>query len=170
MNQIITLYLKQHSVTKLRYFGFTRRDPYKYLGSGKYWKNHLRIHGKEHVITVWTKKFNSRDDAYEFATFFSEVEDIVNSVDKYSKKRYANEKPETLEGGSPKGINLGNKYGSANKGKTIPIEKRCIGERNHRYGKPAANRGKVMPFKGKTWKIINGIRVWSERNNDDLSS
>ena len=32
------LYIKQHSVTKLKYFGKTNsEDPIKYSGSGKYW-------------------------------------------------------------------------------------------------------------------------------------
>ena len=33
------LYIKQHSVTKLKYFGkTTKKDPVKYLGSGIYCK------------------------------------------------------------------------------------------------------------------------------------
>ena len=32
------LYIKQHNITKLKYFGKTvRKDPIKYKGSGTYW-------------------------------------------------------------------------------------------------------------------------------------
>ena len=47
------LYIKQHSVTKLKYYGKTTQDPCKYNGSGTYWKNHLKVHNKQFVETLW---------------------------------------------------------------------------------------------------------------------
>lgn len=80
------LYIKKHSVTGLLYFGKTdKKDPYLYNGSGKYWKKHLRKHGSNHVETIWVSEpFTDKDDLIEFATFFSEEFNIVNS------KRWAN--------------------------------------------------------------------------------
>ena len=31
-----SLYLKTHQITNLKYLGYTKRDPIKYVGSGKY--------------------------------------------------------------------------------------------------------------------------------------
>jgi hypothetical protein len=50
---IIYLYVKQHSITKKKYFGKTTvMNPYKYRGSGLHWGRHLRKHGKQHVVTL----------------------------------------------------------------------------------------------------------------------
>jgi hypothetical protein len=73
------LYIKQHTKTGLKYFGkTTRADPTKYLGSGTYWKNHLKIHGHE-IITVWCELFYDKDLLVEEATAFSRSHDITNS-------------------------------------------------------------------------------------------
>lgn len=74
------LYIKQHSVTGLKYFGKTTKpDPIKYLGSGKYWKSHIKKHGKEHVVTLWCQLFDTQELLTDFALLFSEHWDIVNS-------------------------------------------------------------------------------------------
>ena len=90
------LYIKRHSVTGLKYFGKTTRDPLKYRGSGKEWKQHFTEHGKKFIETLWVSKlFTDPDDIYEFATFVSEELDIVNSPE------WANSKVENgLDGGS----------------------------------------------------------------------
>jgi len=75
------LYIKQHNQTGLKYFGKTiRNDPYKYPGSGTYWRNHLKIHGND-VTTVWCKLFTDQVDLIEFAMEFSLTNDITNSKD-----------------------------------------------------------------------------------------
>ena len=73
------LYIKQHSVTGLKYFGKTTQDPIKYLGSGKYWKPHIKKHSKEYVVTLWYMLFDNPELLSEFALLFSEHWDIVNS-------------------------------------------------------------------------------------------
>jgi hypothetical protein len=40
------LYIKTHSVTGLKYFGKTTKDPFRYKGSGVYWVRHLKVHRK----------------------------------------------------------------------------------------------------------------------------
>lgn len=82
------LYIKQHSITNLKYFGKTIQDPHRYMGSGKYWKPHIKKHGKEYVTTIWTKLFENKEELVEFALAFSELFDIVESND------WANLKPE----------------------------------------------------------------------------
>jgi len=75
----VYLYVKKHNVTGLLYFGRTiNPDPSKYLGSGQHWRAHLNTHGKD-ISTIFFEKFDSLEDAKEFATFFSEEFDIVKS-------------------------------------------------------------------------------------------
>lgn len=74
------LYIKEHSLTGLRYFGKTTVDPYEYKGSGKHWVRHINKHGRQHVITLWVSElFTNRDALVKYATFLSEELDIVNS-------------------------------------------------------------------------------------------
>jgi len=88
------LYIKQHSITGLKYFGKTTQDLSKYHGSGTRWNNHLKVHGYEHVVTLWSQLFTTVDEIKEFALNFSEENQIVES------KEWANLKPENgLDGG-----------------------------------------------------------------------
>lgn len=92
---IIYLYVKQHSITGLKYFGKTiQSDPYKYLGSGTRWLKHIKKHGKEHVKTIELYTFEDQDEALIFALRFSKENKIVESDD------WANIEEETLLGGS----------------------------------------------------------------------
>ena len=93
------LYIKQHEVTGLKYFGKTTRSESflleNYKGSGKHWTRHINKHGVDKVNTIWYSLFTNRDDLIEFATFFSEEFDIVKS------KQWANILPENgIDGGS----------------------------------------------------------------------
>jgi hypothetical protein len=100
------LYIKQHNQTGLKYFGITIQDPLKYIGSGSYWKSHLKIHGKD-ISTVWYCLFLSKEDLINCATLWSTLWNIVNEKDKTGKKSWANEKPETgIAGGAVKGRKL----------------------------------------------------------------
>ena len=84
------LYVKEHSITGLRYFGkTTKKDPYKYNGSGKYWTNHYKKYGKDHIKTLWVSElFTDKDSLIEFALLASDHWNIVDSDD------WANLKPE----------------------------------------------------------------------------
>lgn len=73
------LYIKQHKITGLKYFGKTIQDPLRYKGSGVFWTRHIKKHGKDQIDTIWCELFTNREDCVEFAEFFSEVADIVKS-------------------------------------------------------------------------------------------
>lgn len=77
------LYIKQHKITGLKYFGKTTKTEYEllhhYYGSGVYWKRHIAIHGKEHVETIWYKLFTDYATLTEFAIKFSQENNIVLS-------------------------------------------------------------------------------------------
>ena len=90
------LYIKQHSVTKKKYFGKTTKDPYTYNGSGSYWVKHINKHGKEHIVTLWVSDLYHDTSIVEVALQFSSANDIVNS------KEWANIDPENgLDGATP---------------------------------------------------------------------
>ena len=98
------LYIKCHNQTGLRYFGKTIRDPKKYLGSGRYWRRHLAVHGTD-IDTAWCELFTNENDLVEFAEFFSKEFDIVKAVNNIGKKIWANEVPENgLHGGQNAGM------------------------------------------------------------------
>ncbi len=95
------LYIKQHTITGKLYFGKSTRNEEgmrKYAGSGKYWKDHIKKHGKQHVITLWYQLFLNKEDMISFATQFSKQENIVAS------DMWANLRDETGVDGFPKGV------------------------------------------------------------------
>jgi hypothetical protein len=96
------LYIKQHNITGLKYFGKTvQKDPVSYKGSGKHWLRHLKKYGDD-VTTTWYQLFTDQDSLKKYALNFSKEQNIVES------KEWANLKPEDgLWGGGVKGIKLG---------------------------------------------------------------
>lgn len=73
------LYIKRHTITGKLYFGKTIKNPEKYHGSGKYWTNHIKKHGKEHIENVWYCYFTNAEMCIKTAIQFSIENDIVNS-------------------------------------------------------------------------------------------
>ncbi len=88
------LYIKQHNISGLKYFGkTTKSNPHKYKGSGKYWLNHLKVYGND-VSTIWVKLFTDVESLIEYSINFSKENDIAES------NEWANLKFEDgLEGG-----------------------------------------------------------------------
>jgi len=92
------LYIKQHKITGLKYFGKTTKHPENYYGSGKYWKKHIKKHGEKFVETIWSKFFIDEKELTEYALNFSKENNIVESLE------WANLKEENgLDGGFDKG-------------------------------------------------------------------
>jgi hypothetical protein len=92
------LYIKQHSITGLKYFGKTTKDPLKYNGSGKHWLRHIKKHGRKHIITTWVSEpYIDSDAIVEFALAFSKDNNIVES------DLWANIIPENGLDGGPSG-------------------------------------------------------------------
>lgn len=75
------LYIKQHALTGLKYFGITScDDPIKYTGSGTYWKRHINKHGKEHIKTIWlSEPYTDKELINEIAIHFSIENNIAKS-------------------------------------------------------------------------------------------
>lgn len=116
------LYLKRHSISGLLYFGKKilkgeENEIENYTGSGRYWLDHLKKHGKENIETVWYCLFTDVDSLVKTALALSDIMNIVNfKID--NKKVFANLIIETgLTGGAP--------------GKTYTDEERAIMSENH---------------------------------------
>lgn len=73
------LYIKQHKITGLKYFGKTIKNPLQYHGSGTRWKAHVQYHGKEHIETVWYQLFEDIEECRNYALKFSIDNNIVES-------------------------------------------------------------------------------------------
>ena len=74
------LYIKQHNISGIKYFGKTVRDPNTYLGSGLYWIRHLKKYG-QNISTIWTRLFTNKEELIEFSLKFSQDNNIVQSKD-----------------------------------------------------------------------------------------
>lgn len=77
------LMVKIHNITGLKYLCITKRKNWqKYLGSGRYWRNHLISHGKD----IRTELLYESDDYSEFLKmcyFYSDHYDVAKS-DKFA--------------------------------------------------------------------------------------
>jgi hypothetical protein len=85
----IYLYVKTHLVTGLKYLGQTaEKDPHKYPGSGKYWKNHLKKHGRLYRTEI-IETCETLEEIRRWGLYYSNIWSVVQS------KKWANLKEET---------------------------------------------------------------------------
>lgn len=103
---MVYLYVKQHNITGLKYFGKTTRDPNTYHGSGIRWLNHLRKHGRD-VSTPNIWEFEDLSKCSKFALQFSKENHITED------SAWANLKPENGRDGGF----YGNPYTEGRKGR-----------------------------------------------------
>jgi hypothetical protein len=131
------LYIKRHKITRLKYFGkTTKKNVEEYLGSGVYWKKHIKKHGKEHVETIWiSEPFYDKELLIEFSIFLSKLFNVEKSTD------WANLIIENGLDGAPKGVK--------NKGPR--------GEKNGMFGKTK----ELNPFYNKNHSLEQKQK-WSE--------
>lgn len=87
----IYLYVKTHNKTGLKYLGKTTQDPYRYKGSGKYWKLILKTEGTDHTTEI-IKECDTIEELKEWGLYYSNLWDVVKS------DRWANLKPEEGDG------------------------------------------------------------------------
>jgi hypothetical protein len=95
---IYYLYIKTHKNTGLKYLGKTKQDPFKYSGSGVKWLLHLKQYGVDHHTEVIFETNNS--ELFNIVSrYYSNYYHIVNAMDDFGNKIWANQIPET--GGGP---------------------------------------------------------------------
>lgn len=145
------LYIKQHSVTGLKYFGKTTKNPYKYSGSGTYWKTHINKHGKEFVKTIWVSGLYYDTSIVEHALHFSIENNIIES------NNWANL---MLENGLDGGIFTENskikykqtcfkKYGVENPSQSEIIKQKKVNTSNENWGVEYSLQSKIIKEKSK---------------------
>lgn len=122
------LYLKQHGLTGMLYFGQTRKNPTTYKGSGKYWVDHINKHGDEHVKTIWFCLFTDIECLIQTAVSLSEIMDIVNS------KVFANLIVENGLTGSPRGKQLTEEQRQRMRTNHWSLKEKYRGKNNPNYG------------------------------------
>ena len=154
------LYVKQHNRTGLKYFGKTTK-PYEvmlqYLGSGTYWKKHIKKHGED-ITTTWCQLFEDKEQLVSYALHFSTENSIVKS------KEWANLKPENGLDGSAPGSTLSEttkaKIRTARATQVTTPETRAkfskarTGSGNNMFGKTHSDKLKVEMSKP---IVVNGI-------------
>lgn len=90
------LMIKTHNKTGLKYLCKTatnnKRYCFYYLGSGTYWKRHLKLHGRD-VSTEIIEECNTSGELIQKGIYWSEKLDVVKS------ELYANLVPEKGDGG-----------------------------------------------------------------------
>lgn len=169
------LYVKQHSETLLLYFGkYTKDDIYAYIGSGRYWLDHLAVHGKQFIETLWVSDwFYVPLEIQKFALGFSETFDIVNARTDSGRKIWANLSPENGLDGGPNNlgkVNVRDAFGNTCQiaqgdprlltGELIPCRTGFVNARN-----PDTNEIEQMPvtderYTSGVWKHMSaGVKM-----------
>lgn len=141
---IYYLCVKTHSITGLKYLcQTTKSDPYKYLGSGKYWRLHLRKHGYEHLTEV-IKECNTKEEVKEWGVHFSKLWNVIESDE------WANLMEENGGGGktTPEPWNKGKKSSQ----KTIQKQKDAVTKRTTETKQKMVESGKRSYEK--TFKLL----------------
>lgn len=95
---VYSLYVKEHSITGLKYLGYTKTDPLAYNGSGTYWRRHLKTHGPDHATSILIQT-TEKDDIKHWGRYYSNLWDVVNAKDAQGNKLWANLRIEEGDGG-----------------------------------------------------------------------
>lgn len=156
---MIYLYIKQHSITGLKYFGRTTSiNPFEYPGTGVYWKSHWKKHGRQYIKTLEIWGFDNQELCTEFALKFSKDNNIAKS------KKWANLIPENGKDG-----------GNTSKGKDHHMYGRILSEET-RKKMSKSRQGKNNPFYGKKHtnktknKIIKSLKALAGENHFNRGS
>jgi hypothetical protein len=158
---MFSLYLKTHTETGLKYLGFTKNDPYTYLGSGKYWLAHIKKHGVN-IKTEILFQSECKSDIKAKGQYYSNLWNIVES------NEFANLTIEEATGGAifkgrkhkPESIQ---KMKDSKKGVVFSTEHRLklseshkgnrIGKDNHFFGKQHTADSKAKMSEALTGKV-----------------
>lgn len=137
---VTTIYLmvKTHQKTGLKYLCKTIQDIRYYRGSGVDWKTHLEIHGSKHSTEV-IKECHSKEELSYWGRYYSKLWNIVDAMDDFGNKIWANRIPETGGGNGNKGYVFTESHrlnlAEAQQRSTKTPFKNQWGVNNHMYGK-----------------------------------
>lgn len=151
------MYYLYHKVSPLglNYLGITTRDPFKYSGSGLYWKNHLKFHQikTEEIKTIIILETLNKEELIEKSRYYSELYNIVES------NEWANLTPESGDNSM-----WGYKFSEESKKKMSESRKGLmVGEKNHMFGKITSDEVKEKIRQANTGKKL------TEEQRDKIS-
>jgi hypothetical protein len=86
------LYKKTHNKTGLKYLGYTKKEPNKYLGSGIKWTRHLKKYGED-ITTEILEVCETKEEIKTKGRYYSELWNVAES------QEWANLKNEEGDGG-----------------------------------------------------------------------
>jgi hypothetical protein len=147
---IVSLYVKTHSVTKLRYFGKTiKSDVESYTGSGRYWLRHLAKYGKNFSTEIIaTFDLDSQvNDLIKFCKKFSKENNIVESKD------WANLIPEDGVNGWPVGRDRGKLMKPRSEEYRLKISKSKSGDKHPMWSKTHTPEAKEKIARASTGRL-----------------
>lgn len=98
VSMTIYLCIKTHRITGLKYLCKTIQDPFRYMGSGTDWLQHLKKYGRSHTTEI-IKECKSVSELSNWGRYYSKLFHIVTATDNYGNKIWANRIPETGAGG-----------------------------------------------------------------------
>jgi hypothetical protein len=117
ISMLTYLYIKTHNKTGLKYLGITTStDPHKYTGSGRDWKKHLALHGKDYTTEI-LQKCHLKEEVRKWGLYYSNLWNVVES------EKWANLKVEVGDGGELS-TETRMKISKSNSGKTASVETR----------------------------------------------
>lgn len=165
--QIEKIYFLYHKISPfdLNYLGITQKDPFKYRGSGIYWKKHLKAHKikNSEIKTITLCKTSDINVLIEKSKYFSELFDVVKS------KNWANLTPETGDNSI-----LGYRFSDESKKRMSESRKgQLVGEKNPMFGKKVSQETRDKISKSNTGQkrtdeTKNKIRVNLTGNKNTL--
>ena len=188
----IYLYKKTHLDTGLKYLGKTiAKNPYTYPGSGVYWKRHLEAHGNN-VETEILRECKTEEELTFWGQYYSKLWNVVESKEwanlieeagpggfwsKESKEKLSQSKKQALAKLSAKENTDRIKKSCSSPeswtdNRRQKISRALTGIKRSEITKEKirhANATRIFDTKkcgdsnrGKTWKLIDGKRVWME--------
>lgn len=132
---IYYLMVKTHNITGLKYLCKTNnKNPFKYKGSGVYWKKHIKKYGCD-VTTEILKECQNIEELKHWGLYYSKFWNVVASKD------WANLVEETGQGsgshwkGKTKSKKIGEKVSLTIKTNRLGKAYKQSGSNNHMYGK-----------------------------------
>ena len=150
------LYLKQHTITGMMYFGITTRNVEIYAGSGKRWIRHIKLHGKDKVVNLWYMLFVDQETLKNFAKSQSAIMNIVESTE------FANLKDELgIDGGTSfQSIESRRKMSISRKGKQHSATHNAANSnaQKERY-RTMKEAGITIPSPASSREVQNKIRI-----------
>ena len=88
------LYVKTHNKTGLKYLGITSKsDPHRYIGSGKDWKDHLKVHGKNYRTDI-IQTVTTMEELARWGEYYTKLWRVTSAMDDFGNQIWANRIPE----------------------------------------------------------------------------